>query len=95
VEAGVAQSVEAGGSIRALAKNMAEAAQAVSQIAASSQQQVVGMDQVVVAVESIKQASTQNIVSMGQVEGAAQQLYQLGQNLQQVVGRFKLNGRRV
>jgi methyl-accepting chemotaxis protein len=93
VEAGVAQSVEAGGSIRLLAKSMMEAAQAVAQIAASSQQQAVGMDQVVVAVESIKDASNQNVASMNQVESSMQHLFELGQRLQQLVGRYKLNGK--
>ncbi|MBI3302350.1 MAG: HAMP domain-containing protein [Deltaproteobacteria bacterium] len=93
VEAGVAQSVEAGGAIRMLARNMAEAAQAVAQIAASSQQQALGMDQVVIAVESIKDASNQNVASMTQVEGSMQHLHELGQRLQQVVGRYKLNGK--
>lgn len=92
VEAGVAQSVEAGGSIRLLAKSMAEAAQAVAQIAASSQQQALGMDQVVIAVESIKEASNQNVTSMNQVEKGMQHLLELGQRLQQLAGRYKLNG---
>lgn len=92
VEAGVAQSLEAGGSIRVLAKSMAEAAQAVVQIAASSQQQALGMDQVAIAVESIKEASNQNVTSMSQVEKGMQHMHELGQRLQQVVGRYKLNG---
>jgi len=92
VEAGVAQSLEAGGSIRLLAKSMAEAAQAVAQIAASSQQQALGMDQVVVAVESIKEASNQNVASMNQVEKGMQHLLELGQQLQQLVKRYRLNG---
>lgn len=92
VESGVAQSVEAGGSIRLLAKSMADAAQAVAQIAASSQQQALGMDQVVIAVESIKEASNQNVTSMNQVEKGMQHLLELGQRLQQLTGRYKLNG---
>lgn len=90
VEAGVSQSVEAGSSIRQLAKNIAEAAQAVVQIAAASQQQLVGMDQVVSAVDSIKEASTQNVDTMGQMESAAQQLAIAGSQLQDLVGRYKL-----
>lgn len=92
VEAGVAQSLEAGGSIRVLAKSMAEAAQAVVQIAASSQQQALGMDQVAIAVESIKEASNQNVTSMSQVEKGMQHLHELGQRLEQVVRRYKLSG---
>ena len=90
VEAGVSQSVEAGSSIRQLAKNIAEAAQAVVQIAATSQQQLVGMDQVVTAVDSIREASTQNVDTMGQMESAAQQLAIAGAQLQELVGRYKL-----
>ncbi|MBM4258512.1 MAG: HAMP domain-containing protein [Deltaproteobacteria bacterium] len=90
VEAGVSQSVEAGSSIRQLAKNIAEAAQAVVQIAAASQQQLVGMDQVVTAVDSIKEASTQNVDTMGQMESAAQQLAIAGSQLQDLVSRYKL-----
>ncbi|MEO6666724.1 MAG: methyl-accepting chemotaxis protein, partial [Nitrospiria bacterium] len=58
VEAGVKQSAEAGETIRVLAESIVEAAQAATQIAASSQQQLVGMDQVALAMENIKQAST-------------------------------------
>jgi methyl-accepting chemotaxis protein len=76
-----------------LAKSMADAAQAVAQIAASSQQQSLGMDQVVVAVESIKEASNQNVTSMNQVETGMQHLFELGQRLQQLVGRYKVNGK--
>ncbi len=90
VEAGVSQSVEAGSSIRQLAKNIAEAAQAVVQIAATSQQQLVGMDQVVTAVDSIREASSQNVDTMGQMESAAQQLAIAGSQLQDLVGRYKL-----
>ncbi len=90
VEAGVAQSLEAGGSIRMLAKSMAEAAQSVTQIAVSSQQQVLGMDQVVIAIESIKEASNQNVMSVNQVEKSMHRLLDLGHQLQQLVGRYKL-----
>lgn len=90
VEAGVSQSVEAGSSIRSLAKNIAEAAHAVVQIAATSQQQLVGMDQVVTAVDSIREASSQNIDTMGQMESAAQQLAIAGSQLQDLVSRYKL-----
>ena len=44
VEAGVKQSAETGESIRLLTESIMEAAQAATQIAASSQQQMVGMD---------------------------------------------------
>lgn len=86
VEAGVRQTGETGESIRLLAESINEAAQAATQIAASSQQQMVGMDQVVMAMESIKQASTQNVAGTRQAEVAAQSLHELGQRLGDLVG---------
>jgi len=85
VEAGVKQSTEAGESIRVLADSITEAEQAATQIAASSQQQLVGMDQVALAMENIKQASVQNVAGTKQAETAAQNLNGLGQKLKQLV----------
>ena len=90
VEAGVKQSTSAGESIRTLTDSVAEAAQAATQIAASSQQQLVGMDQVALAMENIKQASTQNVASTKQAETAAKNLHNLGQKLKQLVERYKV-----
>ncbi len=81
VQAGVRQSVETGDSIRLLADSIVEAAQAATQIAASSQQQMVGMDQVAQAMESIKQATVQNVSGTRQAESAAQSLHELGMRL--------------
>lgn len=89
-EAGVRQVAEAGEAIRTLADSVTEAAQAAIQIAASSQQQLVGMDQVALAMENIKQASTQNISGMKQLETAAQNLQGLGQKLNQLVEQYKV-----
>ena len=74
VEAGVSQSARAGESIHALTENIAHAAQAATQIAATSQQQFVGVDQVTLAMDNIKTASTQTVASTRQAEAAAQQL---------------------
>ncbi|KAF0163506.1 MAG: methyl-accepting chemotaxis sensory transducer, partial [Rhodocyclaceae bacterium] len=63
-----------------------EAAQAATQIAASSQQQMVGMDQVALAMDNIKQASMQNVAGAKQAEVAAQQLHELGQRLGSLIG---------
>jgi len=90
VEVGVQQSLDAGESIRTLAKNITEAAQAVTQIAASSQQQLVGMDQVGVAMQSIKLASEQNANGMRQIQSAAQNLHQVGRTLKELVEQFKV-----
>jgi methyl-accepting chemotaxis protein len=88
VAAGVKRSTEAGESIRILTESIAEATQAAAQIAASSQQQLVGMDQMALAMENIKQASTQNVAGTKQTETAAQNLHDLGQKLKQIVERY-------
>jgi methyl-accepting chemotaxis protein len=90
VEVGVTRSGQSGQSIQLLSGSVVEAAQAATQIAASSQQQLVGMDQVALAMESIKEASTQNVASAKQLEAAAHNLKELGQKLQQTVGRYKV-----
>ncbi len=90
VEAGLKQSGEAGESIRLLAESVSEAAQAAMQIAASSQQQMVGMDQVALAMENIKQASLQNVAGTRQAETAAHSLHELGQKLKGVAEQYKV-----
>jgi methyl-accepting chemotaxis protein len=90
VESGVRQSVQAGQAIQMLADGVAEAAQSAVQIAASSQQQLVGVDQVASAMESIKQASTQNVDSAKQLEASARDLQRLGETLKQLVARYKV-----
>ena len=89
VDAGVRQSTEAGEAIRLLADSITEAAQAATQIAASSQQQMVGMDQMAQAMENIKQASIQNVAGTRQAEAAAHNLHELGQKLKQLVEQYK------
>jgi methyl-accepting chemotaxis protein len=91
VEAGVKQSVQAGESVQKLGDSVAEAAQAATQIAASSQQQMVGMDQVVQAMENIKTASTQNVASTKQTETAARNIGELGRKLEKLVALYKVN----
>lgn len=86
VEAGVQQTAASGESIRLLAESIHEAAQAATQIAASSQQQMAGMDQVALAMENIKQASVQNVAGTQQAEVAAQGLHMLGHKLGAMIG---------
>lgn len=90
VQAGVKQTAETGESIRLLADSIGEAAQAATQIAASSQQQMVGMDQVALAMDNIKQASVQNVAGTRQAEVAAQSLHELGQKLKQLAEQYKV-----
>jgi methyl-accepting chemotaxis protein len=88
VESGVKQSAQAGETIRILAESINEAVQATTQIVASSQQQVIGMDQIGVAMQNINQAGTETAVSMVQSEKAAKNLHELGQKLKDMVERF-------
>jgi len=90
VETGVKQSSDAGESIQLLATSMAGAAQVADQITASSQDQLMGMDQVASAIESIGQASAQNVNSAKQLESAAHSLKELGQKLQTMVATYKI-----
>lgn len=89
VEAGVMQSTQAGEAILTLANSISEAAQAATQIAASSQQQVIGMDQLAQAIESIKTTSTQNVAGAKQLETSAHNLTELGGKLRKLIGRFQ------
>ncbi|MHB2025071.1 MAG: CHASE3 domain-containing protein [Elusimicrobiota bacterium] len=82
---GVEQSAAAGKSIAALAESVGEAASAATQIAASSQQQMVGMDQLALAMGNIKSATTQNAAGSKQTEISTKELQKLGQKLKDLV----------
>ena len=84
VDAGVVQSTAASEAIKALGAGVAESVKAAAQIAATSQQQFVGMDQVAAAMESIKLASLHAVTSTQQAEDATHQLHELGQKLKQL-----------
>ena len=89
VEAGVATASQAGESIVALASNVGAAAHAAAQIAASSQQQLVGIEHIALAMEQIKMASLQNVDQAKQLEAAARSLNALGQRLKELVERHQ------
>jgi len=71
-----------------LALTITEAAQAATQIAASSQQQLAGMAQVAGAMDNIKQASAQNVASAKQLQTAARNLDDLGQRLKHLTDSY-------
>jgi methyl-accepting chemotaxis protein len=89
-ERGATQAIQAGESIRTLSKNITEAAQSVTKIAASSHQQLIGMDQVATAMDSIKLASTQNAEGMAQMEKTIRDVHAVGQTLKELVEQYKL-----
>ena len=91
VEEGVRLSTQAGESIDILVESVVtEATNAAMQIAASSQQQLIGMDQVVSAMENIRESSLQTASSTKQTEKAAHDLHNLGQRLQEIVKLYKV-----
>jgi methyl-accepting chemotaxis protein len=90
VEEGVRQSKIAGEAIRLMSESIDESAQAAIQITVSSQQQMIGMDQVALAMGSIRQASEQNVSGMRQVEITVRGLHDLGQKMKDLVARFKI-----
>jgi methyl-accepting chemotaxis protein len=90
VEEGVKLSTQAGESMDILAESVTESTNAAIQIAASSQQQLIGMDQVVSAMENIREASLQMASSTKQTEKAAHDLHNLGQRLQEIVKPYKV-----
>jgi methyl-accepting chemotaxis protein len=90
VETGVQLSGEVRETIGVLSDSIEEAARAATQIAASAQQQLVGMDQVAMAMQNIEQASAQNAASTKQTEGAAQNLHALGVKLKQVAEQYEV-----
>ncbi|MFZ4456532.1 MAG: HAMP domain-containing methyl-accepting chemotaxis protein [Bacteroidales bacterium] len=76
--------------IEILAENVEEAAQAAIQISSSNQQQMAGMEQIVPAMSNIKLASEQNVVGIKQAQTAAHDINSLGQNLREIIEKFKL-----
>jgi len=76
--------------IEVLAENVEEAAQSSIQISSSNQQQMAGMEQIVPAMENIKIASQQNVSGIKQAQAAAHDLNSLGQNLKEIIEKFKL-----
>lgn len=90
VDTGMKQAVEAGEAIHLLMENINISSQAAIQIEASSQQQLVGMDQVAMAMEGINQASIQNVDSMKQLEEATRSLQEMGNRIKQLTEKYKV-----
>jgi methyl-accepting chemotaxis protein len=90
VETGYERAQSSGEAIRTLSSNIEASSEVALQIAATSQQQMVGMDQIVTAMASIRQASQDNVGGTQQVDLAARNLHQLGLKLKGLASRFKL-----
>ena len=90
VEVGANLSSQTGESILSLSSVINQSAQSSAQIAASSQEQLAGLDQVAVALGSIKQAGEQNLESSRQLEMAVRDLDLQAKSLQEMMDRVKL-----
>ena len=90
VETGYERARTSGEAIRSLSDSIEQSSEMALQIAATSQQQLVGMDQVASAMENIRQASQDNVGGTRQVDLAARNLHQLGLKLKGLAARFKL-----
>jgi methyl-accepting chemotaxis protein len=90
VDSGLAQSVQAAEAIVTLSDSVSEAAQVATQIAASSRQQLVGIDQVVLAMETVKETTNQNVDSARQLETSAHNITELGRKLKQQVEHYQV-----
>lgn len=90
VDVGVALVNRAGESIRELAGTIEEAAYSAIQIAASTRQQTVGMDQLMVAINNIRQATAQTTTATMSVERAARELNTISRQLGEVIGRYRI-----
>ena len=87
---GMTQSAESGRVIQLLAGSVVDASEAAAQIAAASQQQLVGTDQVTVAIDTIRTGSEQAVSGIRQVEAAAQGLTEMGRRLEAAVQRYSV-----
>lgn len=90
VEAGVRQSQGAGEAIRMIREGVLKSAQAAMQIAASTNEQMAGIDQVAIAMENIKKATEQIVSGAKQSEESTKNLKELGIKLKQMVERYKV-----
>jgi len=90
VEEGVTLSRRAGEAIDILAGSVAEATDAAVQIVASSQQQFLGMDQVVSAMANIQEAMLQMSAGTQQTEKTVHDLQTVSARLQQIVEFYRV-----
>jgi len=91
VATGLRLTTEARDAIEILSQSINEAARSSVQITSSSQEQVVGMDQISAAMESIRMAAQNNLEVTRQVEKTAKDLHDLGIALKQITERFNLS----
>ncbi len=80
----------AGNAIRDLTHAIEEAALAALQIAASTRQQTIGMDQLTQAMRTIKRATTETLSTTLQVKGSVQNLQEVTNRINAILAGLKL-----
>lgn len=90
VDAGQLLVNRAGESIRDLSHAIEEAATAAMQIAASTRQQTIGMDQLTQAMRTIKHSTAEMVTSTMQVEASIQRLRRVTDSVRQMLDELKL-----
>lgn len=87
---GVEQSSEMAETIHALSNSIAHVSMAANQIAISSKQQLVGVDQVTEAMNNINDATSQHVEHMRQIETAVHNLNDVAIVLKELVSAYKV-----
>ncbi|MBI9073846.1 MAG: methyl-accepting chemotaxis protein [Desulfatibacillum sp.] len=90
VDNGVDLASSSGHAIRALSESMSESANSAAQIAASSRQQLAGMDQLAQAMGSIQDAAEQNVEGAKRLEDSTHDLSKIADTLKELANRFEL-----
>lgn len=90
VAAGKRQSDATQSTIRTMAENIQESVLAFQQIVAGTNQQQIGLEQVIQALQNIREASSQTAAGTRQLEGAAANLNNLGQGLVEAVRNYRV-----
>jgi len=91
VESGVRQTTETEGAIQTIEQGASGTVLAATQILASSNEQMVGLNQVAQAMDNIRNASDQIVQSTRQAEQATSSLNDMGKRLCHLVERFKVS----
>ena len=90
VTAGKRQTGAAQSTIRDMAENIQESVIAFQQIVAGTNQQQIGLEQVIQALQNIRAASSQTAAGTRQLEEAASNLNDLGQGLVEAVRNYRV-----
>lgn len=90
MQQGMKKAVDSREAIMSLTRTIEEAALGAELIAVSSEQQLVGMDQVAIAMESIQAVTMQGAEGTKLLETAARNLHGVGQKLKQLVEKTRM-----